>query len=136
MRWPGRRHHRQGPKWHGKRHWNRGRSCSTGAHELAKEPATLAKNGEFAPAARQQMVVKSCCASASMRNKKKDTIWVIVDRLTKNAHFLVVNQKDTGEKLIDLYIKEIVSKHGVPKKIVSDRGSVFTSTFWKRCKKL
>ncbi|KAK1697761.1 hypothetical protein QYE76_014458 [Lolium multiflorum] len=54
-----------------------------------------------------------------MTNKKKDMIWVIVDRLTKSAHFLAVNQQDKGEKLIDLYIKEIVSKHGVPKKIVS-----------------
>ncbi|KAK1648050.1 hypothetical protein QYE76_065855, partial [Lolium multiflorum] len=61
-----------------------------------------------------------------MTNKKKDMIWVIVDRLMKSAHFLAVNQQDKGEKLIDLYIKEIVSKHGVPKKIVSDRGSVFT----------
>ncbi|KAK1646343.1 hypothetical protein QYE76_064148 [Lolium multiflorum] len=65
-------------------------------------------------------------------NTKKDMIWVIVDRLTKSAHFLAVNQQDKGEKLIDLYIKEIVSKHGVPKKIVSDRGSVFTSAFWKQ----
>jgi hypothetical protein len=48
--------------------------------------------------------------------KKKDMIWVIVDRLTKRAHFLAVNQKDFGEKLINLY----VSKHGVPKTIVSD----------------
>ncbi|KAK1662832.1 hypothetical protein QYE76_050991 [Lolium multiflorum] len=67
-----------------------------------------------------------------MTNKKKDMIWVIVDRLTKSAHFLAVNQQDKGENLIDLYIKEIVSKHGVPKKIVSDRGSVFTSAFWKQ----
>jgi hypothetical protein len=67
-----------------------------------------------------------------MTSKKKDMIWVIVDRLTKSAHFLAVNQQDKGEKLIDLYIKEIVSKHGVPKKIVSDRGSVFTSAFWKQ----
>jgi hypothetical protein len=62
-----------------------------------------------------------------MTNKKKEMIWVIVDRLKKSAHFLAVNQQDKGEKLIDLDIKEIVSKHGVPKKIVSDRGSVFTS---------
>ncbi|KAK1615471.1 hypothetical protein QYE76_020988 [Lolium multiflorum] len=67
-----------------------------------------------------------------MTNKKKDMIWVIVDRLTKSAHFLAVNQQDKGEKLIDLYIKEIVSKHGVPKKIVSDRESMFTSAFWKQ----
>jgi IS30 family transposase len=61
---------------------------------------------------------------------KKDMIWVIVDRLTKSAHFLAVNQKDSREKLINLYVQEIVSKHGVPKTIVSDRGSVFTSAFW------
>jgi hypothetical protein len=67
-----------------------------------------------------------------MTNKNKDMIWVILDRLTKSAHFIAVNQKDTGEKLIDIYIKEIVRKHGVPKRIVSDRGSVFTSAFWKQ----
>jgi hypothetical protein len=41
-----------------------------------------------------------------------------------------VNQKDSAEKLVEIYVKEIVSKHGVPKKIVSNRGSVFTSAFW------
>jgi hypothetical protein len=61
--------------------------------------------------------------------KKKDMIWVIVDRLTKSAHFLSVNQKDSREKLVSLYVQEVVSKHGVPKTIVSDRGSVFTSAF-------
>jgi hypothetical protein len=63
---------------------------------------------------------------------KKDMIWVIVDSLTKSAHFLAINQKDSGEKLVKLYVQEIVSKHGVPKTIVSDRGSVFTSAFWKQ----
>jgi hypothetical protein len=62
----------------------------------------------------------------------KDMIWVIVDRLTKSAQFITVNQKDNGEKLINLYVKEVVSKHGVPRKIVSDRGYVFTSAFWKQ----
>jgi hypothetical protein len=64
--------------------------------------------------------------------KKKDMIWVIVDRLTKSAHFLAINQKDSEEKLANLYVQEIVSKHGVPKTIVSDRGSVFTSAFRKQ----
>ncbi|KAK1683149.1 hypothetical protein QYE76_043997 [Lolium multiflorum] len=67
-----------------------------------------------------------------MTSKKKDMIWVIVDRLTKSAHFIPVNQKDDSEKLVNIYVKEIVSKHGVPKKIVSDRGSIFTSAFWKQ----
>jgi hypothetical protein len=67
-----------------------------------------------------------------MTKNKKDMIWVVVDRLSKSAHFLPVNQKDNSEKLIEIYVKEIVSKHGVPEKIVSDRGSVFTSAFWKQ----
>jgi IS30 family transposase len=66
------------------------------------------------------------------KTKNNDMIWVIVDRLTKSAQFIAVNQNDNGEKLINLYVKEVVSKHGVPRKIVSDRGSVFTSAFWKR----
>ena len=70
-----------------------------------------------------------------MTKKRKDMIWVIVDRLTKSAHFLAVNQNDNAEKLVDIYVKEIVSKHGVPKRIVSDRGSVFTSEFWKQLQK-
>jgi hypothetical protein len=67
-----------------------------------------------------------------LKPKKKDMIWVIVDRLTKSAHFLAVNQKDSGEKLVYLYVQEIVSKHGVPKTIGLDRGSVFTSAFWNQ----
>ncbi|KAK1620599.1 hypothetical protein QYE76_026116, partial [Lolium multiflorum] len=66
-----------------------------------------------------------------MTNKRKDMIWVIVDRLTKSAHFIAVNTKDTAEKLVDIYVKEIVSKHGVPKKIVSDR-AIMANTFPKR----
>ena len=58
-------------------------------------------------------------------------IWVIVDWLTKSAHFLAVNQKDSCEKLAQIYVNEIISKHGVPKKIVTDRGSIFTSVFWR-----
>ena len=70
-----------------------------------------------------------------MTGNRKDMIWVIVDQLTKSAHFLAVNQTDSCEKLADLYVKEIISKHGVPKRIVSDRGSVFTAKFWKRLHK-
>jgi hypothetical protein len=66
-----------------------------------------------------------------MTKNHKDMIWVIVDRLTKSAHFLAVNQKDNCEKLAEIYVNKIVSKHGVPKIIVSDQGSVFTSPFWK-----
>ncbi|GKC58493.1 reverse transcriptase domain-containing protein [Tanacetum coccineum] len=60
-----------------------------------------------------------------------DTIWVIVDRLTKSAHFLPMKKTDSMEKLTRLYLKEIVCKHGVPVSIISDRDSHFTSRFWK-----
>jgi hypothetical protein len=56
-----------------------------------------------------------------------DSIWVIVDRLTKVAHFLSVRTTYSSAKLAKLYMERIVSLHGVPKKIVSDRGTQFTS---------
>jgi hypothetical protein len=52
-----------------------------------------------------------------------DSIWVIMDRLTKVAHFILVRTTYTGTKLAELYIYRIVCLHGVPKKIVFDRGS-------------
>jgi hypothetical protein len=58
-----------------------------------------------------------------------DSIWVIVDRLTKVAHFIPVKTTYTGAKLAELYMSRIVCLHGVPKKIVSDRGTQFTSRF-------
>ncbi|GJX66665.1 putative reverse transcriptase domain-containing protein [Tanacetum coccineum] len=60
-----------------------------------------------------------------------DTIWVIVDRLTKSAHFIPTKATDSMETLTRLYIKEIVSRHGVPISIISDRDSHFTSRFWQ-----
>jgi transposase InsO family protein len=59
-----------------------------------------------------------------------DSIWVIVDRLTKVAHFIPVKTMYTGAKLAELYMSRIVCLHGLPKKIVSDRGTRFTSRFW------
>jgi hypothetical protein len=61
-----------------------------------------------------------------------DSIWVIVDRLTKVAHFIPVKTTYSGAKLAELYMAQIVCLHGVPKKIVSDRGSLFTSRYWKK----
>jgi hypothetical protein len=59
-----------------------------------------------------------------------DSIWVIVDRLTKVAHFIPVKTTYTGVKLAELYMSRIVCLHGVPKSIVSDRGTQFTSRLW------
>ncbi|GKC48575.1 putative reverse transcriptase domain-containing protein, partial [Tanacetum coccineum] len=65
----------------------------------------------------------------------QDTIWVIVDRLTKSAYFLPMREDDTLEKLMRLYLKEVVSKHGVPVSIISDRDGKFMSHFWKSLNK-
>jgi IS30 family transposase len=61
-----------------------------------------------------------------------DSIWVIVDRLTKAADFIPVKTTYSGAKLAELYMSRIMCLHGVPKKIVSDRGSQFTSKFWEK----
>jgi hypothetical protein len=67
--------------------------------------------------------------------KGYDSIWVIVDRLTKIAHFLPVRVKYTVATYAELYITCILSLHGVPKTIVSDRGSQFVSKFWEELHK-
>jgi IS30 family transposase len=61
-----------------------------------------------------------------------DSIWVIVNRLTKVTHFIPVKTTDSGAKLAELYMSRIVCLHGVLKKIVSDRGSQFTPKFWEK----
>ena len=61
-----------------------------------------------------------------------DSIWVIVDRLTKSAHFLPVKTTNSVAQYAQLYIKHVVSLHGVPVSIVSDRGTQFTSRFWQK----
>ncbi|GJY89273.1 putative reverse transcriptase domain-containing protein [Tanacetum coccineum] len=60
-----------------------------------------------------------------------DSIWVIVNRLIKSAHFLPMKKTDSMEKITRLYLKEIVCRHGVPLSIISDRDSQFASGFWR-----
>nr|GEW91032.1 reverse transcriptase domain-containing protein [Tanacetum cinerariifolium] len=60
-----------------------------------------------------------------------DTIWVIIDRLTKSAHFIPTRETESMDTLTWLYIKEIISRHGVPTSIISDRDSHFTFRFWQ-----
>ncbi|GKA09159.1 putative reverse transcriptase domain-containing protein [Tanacetum coccineum] len=64
-------------------------------------------------------------------SNEHDTIWVIVDRLTKSAHFIPTRETDSMKTLTRLNIKEIVSRHGVPISIISDSDSHFTSRFWQ-----
>ncbi|GKA14403.1 putative reverse transcriptase domain-containing protein [Tanacetum coccineum] len=68
-------------------------------------------------------------------SSSQDAIWVIVDRLTKFAHFLPMKETDLMENFTRQYLKEVVSRHGVPVWIISDRDSKFTSHFWQSLNK-
>jgi hypothetical protein len=63
---------------------------------------------------------------------KFDSIWVIIDRLTRSAHFIPVNIKFRAEKYAEIYIAHVLCLHGVPKTIISDRVSQFVSRFWEQ----
>ena len=66
-----------------------------------------------------------------LTQRKHDVVWVIVDRLTKSAHFLPVRLEYSIDRLAELYVSEIVRLHGIPVSIVSDRDPQFMSRFWK-----
>ena len=64
--------------------------------------------------------------------QRYDDIWVVVDRLIKSVHFLPIREKFSPQKLVELFMNHVVSFHGVPVLIISDRDPRFTSRFWKR----
>ena len=66
-----------------------------------------------------------------LTQQKHDSVWVIVDRLTKSAHFIPVMIDYSMDQLAELYVDEIVRLHGVPLSIVSDKDPRFTSRLWK-----
>jgi hypothetical protein len=61
-----------------------------------------------------------------------NSIWVIVDRLTKSAHFIPIAMTFRVRQYVELYISHIVHYHGIPKTIISDRGSIFVAHFWEQ----
>ena len=66
-----------------------------------------------------------------LTQKKHDSVWVIVDRLTKPTHFVPVRLDYSMDQLTELYVSEIVRLHGIPLSIVSNHDPWFTSRFWK-----
>jgi hypothetical protein len=68
--------------------------------------------------------------------RKKDSIWVIVDRLTKTAHFIGVHTTYSVQDYAELFIDQIVRLHRIPKTIVSDRGTQFVARFWEKMHEL
>ncbi|KAM1291076.1 hypothetical protein ACFX2H_018035 [Malus domestica] len=68
--------------------------------------------------------------------KGKSVIWVIVDRLSKYAHFIAMSHPYTASSVAQLFVEHIFKLHGMPNSIMSDRDPVFTSAFWKELFKL
>ncbi|GJR41822.1 putative reverse transcriptase domain-containing protein [Tanacetum coccineum] len=64
-----------------------------------------------------------------------DTIWVIIDRLTKSVIFVPMRETDPLEKLARMYLKEVVTRHGIPVSIICDRDPRFASNFWRSLQK-
>lgn len=65
-----------------------------------------------------------------------DSIWIIMDQLTKVAHFLPVHTTNKAQKYAKLYIDRIVCLHGLPRTIVSDRGAQFVARFWEKLQEI
>lgn len=63
------------------------------------------------------------------KSKEKEMIWVVVDRLTKYSHFIALSHPISASSLAQIFIEEIYRLHGLPSYI--DRGSIFTSSFWR-----
>lgn len=104
-------------------------TCSKVKAEYQK-PSGLLQQPEI-PQWKWEHITMDFVTKLPRTTKGHDSIWVIVDRLTKSAHFLPIREDYKMEKLSHIYINEVVARHGVPLSIISDRDSRFTSRFWK-----
>ncbi|GJS33800.1 putative reverse transcriptase domain-containing protein [Tanacetum coccineum] len=108
-------------------------SCSKVKAEHQK-PSGLLQQPEI-PEWKWENITMDFIVKLSRTHSGHDAIWVIVDRLTISAYFLVVREDFKTEKLARLYINEIVARHGVPVSIISDRDSYFISQLWPSLQK-
>ncbi|XP_075088532.1 uncharacterized protein LOC142170504 [Nicotiana tabacum] len=99
-----------------------------------QRPGGLTQNIEI-PIWKWEMIYMDFITGLPRSFRKHDSIWVIVDQLTKSAHFLPVKTTNSAEDYAKLYIKEIVLLHGTPLSIISDCGAQFTVNFWKSFQK-
>ncbi|GKE22077.1 putative reverse transcriptase domain-containing protein [Tanacetum coccineum] len=104
-------------------------TCSRVKAECQK-PSSLLIQPEI-PTWKWERIMMDFVTKLPKTSSGHDTIWVIVDRLTKSAHFIPTKVIDSMETLTRLYIKEIISRNGVPISIISDHDSHFTSRFWQ-----
>nr|GFA37445.1 putative reverse transcriptase domain-containing protein [Tanacetum cinerariifolium] len=108
------------------------RKCLTCAKVKAEHqrPSGLHQQAKI-PVWRWERITMDFITKLTRTQSGYDSIWVIVDRLTKSAHFILVNEKFKTKKLAQLFLNEIVCKHGVPVSIISDRDPISASRFWR-----
>ncbi|GJS28732.1 putative reverse transcriptase domain-containing protein [Tanacetum coccineum] len=99
-------------------------------YDLRDRPSGLLQQPEI-PVWKWEGITMDFVTKLPRTSSRHDTIWVIVDRLTKSAYFLPMREDYKMDRLTRLYLNEIVSRHGVPISIISDRDSRFTSRFWQ-----
>ncbi|GJX08671.1 putative reverse transcriptase domain-containing protein [Tanacetum coccineum] len=108
-------------------------TCSK-VKEKHQKPSGLLQQPEI-PKWKWENITKDFINKFPRTSSKHDSIWVIVDRLTKSTHFLAIRKDYKIERLARLYINEIVARHDVPVSILYDRDSYFTSRFWQSLQK-
>ncbi|GJX81060.1 putative reverse transcriptase domain-containing protein [Tanacetum coccineum] len=120
------------PEHHRRRCW----SCLTCAKVKAEHqrPSGLLVQPEI-PQWKWDNITMDFVTKLPKSSQGYDTIWVIVDRLTKSAIFMPMRETDPMDKLARMYLKEVVTKHGIPVSIICDRDPRFASNFWRSLQK-
>ncbi|KAJ9553181.1 hypothetical protein OSB04_017226 [Centaurea solstitialis] len=104
-------------------------------HPNTKKPSRLLQQPEI-PEWKWERISRDFVTKLPKTKKGHDSIWVIVDRLTKSAHFLPIRETYSIDRLAKLYVDEIAMRHGMPILIISDRDSSSTSRFWQSLNKV
>ena len=94
-----------------------------------RHPTGLLQPHEI-PKSKWEVISMDFIVGLPMTSRRHDSIFVVVDTLTKSAHFIPVKTTYKAPEIARVFINEVMRLHGVPRKIISDRGAVFTGSFW------
>ncbi|GKG01040.1 putative reverse transcriptase domain-containing protein, partial [Tanacetum coccineum] len=109
-------------------------SVHLGADKMYLKPSGFLQQPEI-PEWKWEKITMDFVTKLPKSSSGHDTIWVVVDRLTKSANFLHIREDYKTEKLAKIYTNKIVARHGVPMLIISDRDGRFTSHLWQAFQK-
>ena len=107
---------------------NKSKSSRHAPYGLLQPPPTLGKAWHSIAF---DFIVKLPASQEPMTKVTYDSIWVVTDRLTKYGHFVPYKESSTAEDLAYIFLKTVVSQHGLPGEIISDRDKLFASKFWQ-----